>query len=241
MRDRSSGRRCCRGAARARGCSSLIFASDGLDLLRADELALGLVRRARLERGSRGVADRRAQHRRRSPGRSLLPWLSDHFGGRRPWLIATGVVYVLGAFGFVELPGAAWLWAVCAGVASGAMFALVLTLPLDIEHDARRVGALVGMMLGLGYVIGAASPLVLGAVRDATGSFTSSLWLIVALQRRAPGGRRAGARDAGGARLRSPDDVRSVGHLLECRDEDVAVRRACARRRASTPPRGPAS
>ena len=55
-----------------------------------------------------------------------------------------------------------------------------MTLPLDIEHDPRRVGALVGMMLGLGYVIGALSPLVLGAVRDATGSFTSSLWLIVA-------------------------------------------------------------
>ena len=35
------------------------------------------------------------------------------------------------------------------------------------------------MMLGLGYAIGAASPLVLGAVRDATGSFTSSMWLIV--------------------------------------------------------------
>ena len=36
------------------------------------------------------------------------------------------------------------------------------------------------MMLGVGYVIGALSPLILGAVRDATGSFTSSLWLIVA-------------------------------------------------------------
>ena len=113
------------------------------------------------------------------PGAFLLPWLSDHFGGRRPWLILTGVAYVIGAFGFVELPGAAWVWAVFAGIASGAMFALVMTLPLDIEHDARRVGALVGMMLGVGYVIGAASPLVLGAVRDATGSFTSSLWLIV--------------------------------------------------------------
>ena len=58
------------------------------------------------------------------------------------------------------------------------MFALVLTLPLDLEHEAARVGALVGMMLGLGYTIGAASPFVLGAVRDLTGSFTTSLWLL---------------------------------------------------------------
>jgi MFS transporter, CP family, cyanate transporter len=115
------------------------------------------------------------------PGSLVLPWLSDRFGGRRPWLIVTGLLYVVGAFGFVELPGSAWAWSFCAGVASGAMFALVLTLPLDLEHDPRRVGALVGMMLGLGYALGAGSPLVLGAVRDATGSFTSSLWAIVAL------------------------------------------------------------
>jgi CP family cyanate transporter-like MFS transporter len=113
------------------------------------------------------------------PGALVLPWLSDHVGGRRPWLVGTGVLYLVGALGFVRFPGAAWVWAILAGVASGAMFALVMTLPLDIEHDGRRVGALVGMMLGLGYVIGAASPLVLGAVRDATGSFTGSLWLIV--------------------------------------------------------------
>lgn len=113
------------------------------------------------------------------PAALLIPWLSDLLGGRRPWLIAMGVAYVVSSFGFVEFPGAAWVWAVCSGVASAGMFSLVLTLPLDLEHDARRVGALVGMMLGLGYAIGAVSPLVLGAVRDATGSFTSSLWLIV--------------------------------------------------------------
>jgi CP family cyanate transporter-like MFS transporter len=58
------------------------------------------------------------------------------------------------------------------------MFALVLTLPLDLEDDPGRVGALVGMMLGLGYTIGAISPVVLGAVRDVSGDFTASLWLI---------------------------------------------------------------
>jgi len=115
------------------------------------------------------------------PGALVLPWLSDHFGGRRPWMIVTGLCYVIGTFGYVELPGGAWAWSVFAGVASGAMFSLVLTLPLDLEHDPRRVGALIGMMLGLGYSIGAVSPFILGVVRDATGSFTSSLWVIVAL------------------------------------------------------------
>jgi cyanate permease len=53
-----------------------------------------------------------------------------------------------------------------------------MTVPLDLEQDAARVGALVGMMLGGGYTIGAVSPFILGALRDATGSFTASLWLI---------------------------------------------------------------
>jgi cyanate permease len=39
------------------------------------------------------------------------------------------------------------------------MFALVLTLPLDLEHESGRVGALVGMMLGLGYTIGCGTPI----------------------------------------------------------------------------------
>jgi MFS transporter, CP family, cyanate transporter len=114
------------------------------------------------------------------PGAFLVPWLSDHVGGRKPWLVATTAGYFASLLGFVAVPGAAWIWSVLAGVAGAGLFSLVMTLPLDLEHDPRRVGALVGMMLGLGYVIGALSPLVLGVVRDTTGSFTGSLWLIVA-------------------------------------------------------------
>jgi len=114
------------------------------------------------------------------PGSFLIAWLSDHIGGRRPWLIAVCSGYTLAILGFVAVPSLAWTWSVVGGIASGGLFSLIMTLPLDLEHDPRRVGALVGMMLGVGYVIGALSPLILGAVRDATGSFTSSLWLIVA-------------------------------------------------------------
>ena len=67
------------------------------------------------------------------------------------------------------------------------MFALVMTLPLDLEQRPERVAALVGMMLGLGYTIGATGPFVLGAVRDATGSFDGPLWLVVGLLVRSRG------------------------------------------------------
>jgi CP family cyanate transporter-like MFS transporter len=113
------------------------------------------------------------------PASFLIPWLSDRFWGRRAWLVAMGTSFLVGVTGLVLLPEAAYAWVFAVGLASGAMFALVMTLPLDIERDARQVGALVGMMLGLGYTVGALSPIVLGAVRDLTGTFTGSLWLLV--------------------------------------------------------------
>jgi MFS transporter, CP family, cyanate transporter len=114
------------------------------------------------------------------PAAFLVPWLSDRHGGRRPWLVAMGCCFVTGVLGFALWADGAWLWAAFAGTASGAMFPLTLTLPLDLEEQPGLVGALVGMMLGVGYTIGALSPLLLGAVRDATGSYAGSLWLIVA-------------------------------------------------------------
>jgi CP family cyanate transporter-like MFS transporter len=115
------------------------------------------------------------------PASFVVPWLSDRVGTRHGWLIAMATAFVVGMSGVVLVPAAAYAWVVALGIASGGMFALVLTLPLDLEHEPRRVGALVGMMLGLGYTIGAVSPFLLGAMRDLTGSFTASLWLLAGL------------------------------------------------------------
>jgi CP family cyanate transporter-like MFS transporter len=113
------------------------------------------------------------------PASFLIPWLSDRHGGRRPWLIALSFVFLTGTVGLVAFPGLAYGWALLSGISQGGMFALVMTLPLDFEHDRGRVGGLVGMMLGLGYTIAAVSPFVLGAVRDVTGSFDAVLWTCV--------------------------------------------------------------
>jgi CP family cyanate transporter-like MFS transporter len=61
------------------------------------------------------------------------------------------------------------------------MFPMILTLPLDLAHRPADVGAFAALMLGGGYVLAAIAPLVLGAVRDETGSFAASLWMLVAL------------------------------------------------------------
>lgn len=106
--------------------------------------------------------------------------LSDRLGSRRPYLVGSAAAFVLALIGFAALPAAAWAWVVIGGVGVGSMFPLVMTLPLDAEDRPGRVGALAGMMLGFGYVVSALAPLGLGAVRDATGSFDSVLWVIAA-------------------------------------------------------------
>jgi MFS transporter, CP family, cyanate transporter len=111
------------------------------------------------------------------PASFVVPWLSDRHGGRRPWLTAMSLVFVTGAVGLVALPAAGYLWALLAGISQGGMFALVMTLPLDLEERPDRVAALVGLMLGVGYTIAAVSPFVLGGVRDVTGSFDAVLWV----------------------------------------------------------------
>lgn len=114
------------------------------------------------------------------PASFVVPYLSDRRGGRKPWLVGMSIVFVTGAVGLVALPAGGYAWALLAGTAQGGCFALVMTLPLDLERERARIAALVGLMLGAGYTIGAVSPFVLGAVRDVTGSFDAVLWTCAA-------------------------------------------------------------
>src|SRR5581483_7815958 len=108
----------------------------------------------------------------------IIPWLADRRRSRRLYLVLGSAALAGSAAGFAGAPGGAWAWAAVAGLCTGAMFPLVMTLPVDVGRRPADVGATAGLMLGVGYTIGAIAPLVLGAVRDATGSFTTTLWLI---------------------------------------------------------------
>ncbi len=111
------------------------------------------------------------------PASFVIPWLSDRTRRRSPFLLGLSLFFITGATLLVAAPGLAYAGALLAGIAQGGLFALVMTLPLDFERTPKRVGALVAMMLGLGYTIAAASPFALGAIRDVTGSFDAVLWV----------------------------------------------------------------
>jgi CP family cyanate transporter-like MFS transporter len=115
------------------------------------------------------------------PGGFLVPYFADRGGSRRQWMELTAGAIFVGTIGVAALPDAGFLWAVFAGFGIGATFPLTLTLPLDATNKPSEAGAVVGLMLGAGYTIAAAGPIALGAVRDLTGSFATSLWVLVAL------------------------------------------------------------
>jgi CP family cyanate transporter-like MFS transporter len=113
------------------------------------------------------------------PASFLVPWLSDRTGRRSPFLLGLSACFITGTMVLVVAPGIAYGGALLSGIAQGGLFSLVMTLPLDFERTPKKVGALVAMMLGLGYTIAGTSPFILGGVRDLTGSFDAVLWVAV--------------------------------------------------------------
>jgi CP family cyanate transporter-like MFS transporter len=64
---------------------------------------------------------------------------------------------------------------------TGGSFTLSMTLPLDNTRHPQETGAWNAFVLLVSYSLAAVGPLAVGHLRDATGNFRSSLWLLVAV------------------------------------------------------------
>jgi MFS transporter, CP family, cyanate transporter len=110
-----------------------------------------------------------------------LPLVADRFGARRQQLTLASLVAIAAFVMLIAAPDLAFLWVAILGLSLGAVFPLVLTLPLDVASDPAEVGSVAALMLLGGYVLSAVGPVLLGAARDLTGDFGTSLILLVAL------------------------------------------------------------
>jgi CP family cyanate transporter-like MFS transporter len=115
------------------------------------------------------------------PAGVLVTILGDRLGSRRTYMVLAAVALTAGTVLLIEVPPGAYAWAFIGGFGNGMMFPLMMTMPLDVARRSTDVSAVTGMMLGFGYSLAAISPFALGAVRDATGSFRTSLWLLAAI------------------------------------------------------------
>jgi MFS transporter, CP family, cyanate transporter len=105
----------------------------------------------------------------------LIPRFPD-----QRWLLlgATGL-FATAIAGQLALPGASLLWIVVAGAGGGACIVLALSLFGLRTRDHHQAAALSGMAQSVGYALAAAGPILLGALHDATGSWTAPLFVLL--------------------------------------------------------------
>ena len=78
----------------------------------------------------------------------------------------------LGLAGCFYAPlGGAWIWAALLGLGQGGLLGVALTLILLRAPDAGVAARLSGMAQGIGYTLAAGGPLLVGVIRQASGSF----------------------------------------------------------------------
>lgn len=112
----------------------------------------------------------------------VLPALLVRARDQRLWVAAVTAVTATGLLGLALAPGSApVVWAVLIGIGQGAAFPLALTLVVLRSRDGDDAARLSAMSQGFGYCLAATGPLLLGALRDATGSWTVPVGLLVAL------------------------------------------------------------
>jgi CP family cyanate transporter-like MFS transporter len=95
------------------------------------------------------------------------------------WVCGAGLCIAVGVAGMALVPTEVpILWIGLAGAGIGAIFPLVLVLPLDLYSSPTEVAGATAVMSGIGYCLASTGPLVVGALRDATGDFLLPLLLV---------------------------------------------------------------
>jgi CP family cyanate transporter-like MFS transporter len=74
-----------------------------------------------------------------------------------------------------------WIYAALLGVAQGGLISVILTLIILRSPDARVAAHLSGMAQGVGYVLAATGPLLVGYIRASTGDFRACGVLFIAV------------------------------------------------------------
>lgn len=95
--------------------------------------------------------------------------------------VTASVPMLVGVLGLLVLPGLGLLWAVVAGLGSGAAVAVALSLISlrgRTDHDTTQLS---GMAQSFGYLLAAVGPIVAGYLAQQTGSWSAALAMLVAL------------------------------------------------------------
>jgi CP family cyanate transporter-like MFS transporter len=116
------------------------------------------------------------------PAALLVPALAARRRDQRGLAVLVTAVTLCGYAGLLLAPtGAPALWALLMGLGQGASFPLALTMIVLRSGSAQLTPGLSTHVQCVGYLLAAAGPFAIGALHDATGSWTAPLIVMVAL------------------------------------------------------------
>ena len=105
----------------------------------------------------------------------MIPALAARSADQRALALTVCGCWAVAVVGLLVEPAAYLVWSVLAGLAQGAAISLAFALIVLRARTADVARRLSGRVQSAGYLIGAAGPIVLGALRDGTGSWNASL------------------------------------------------------------------
>jgi MFS transporter, CP family, cyanate transporter len=111
----------------------------------------------------------------------VLPPLAARRPDQRVWVVGLAVMAAAAYAGLILAPASApVLWAVLLGIGMGAFpLALVLIGLRALTHEGTA--KLSSLAQGVGYLVAACGPFLIGVLRDATGSWTPPLLVLLGL------------------------------------------------------------
>lgn len=117
-----------------------------------------------------------------APAALVAPMLATRGRDQRAAAMVTIALTLIGLVGMAAAPlPTLWAWAVVQGIGQGALFAVALTVIVLRTPDGATAARLSSMAQGVGYSVASVGPLLMGALRGATGGWTAPVLLFVAI------------------------------------------------------------
>jgi CP family cyanate transporter-like MFS transporter len=120
-----------------------------------------------------------------------VPALARWIPSRRTQLAVAAAIALAGTVGIAAGPDGppaagsngliAYVSVLALNFGIGIFFPITLLLPVEVGRSPAESSSLAALMLLTGYTLSAVGPVILGAIRDATGSFIVGGWLVVAV------------------------------------------------------------
>jgi cyanate permease len=112
-----------------------------------------------------------------------IPAVAERFDRTRATVIGCGLLGSIGALGLLLTPSFVLLLSipiVLVGLGVGGLSSLIRSIPVELDDIGPALtGTAIGLVYAVGEIGGFLGPVLIGALRDTTGSFTAGIALCV--------------------------------------------------------------